>query len=92
MRFTVQRMSKQKGCQKMTTIATTAAERLIAGFYGKNLRAFYPSSVDGTRCVEVFEFDCFRTETVMYLASDIIKYKRMMHRIRKTNAEKATIK
>jgi hypothetical protein len=73
----------------MTITPNTPAERLIADFYGDNLRAFYPSSVDGTRCVEVLEFNHFRTSTVIDLAKSIMDYKRMMVRIRKANAIKA---
>ena len=73
----------------MTNMPNTPAERLISDFYGDNLRAFYPSAVDGTRCVEVLEFSRFRTSTVIDLAKSIMDYKRMMVRIRKANAIKA---
>jgi hypothetical protein len=60
----------------------TCAEKLIASFYSKPVT--FCTSSDGFRAVEVFNVHTFSYEVheVLVLAAEIMKYKRMMNRLR----------
>ena len=67
----------------------TIAANTITAFYS-NPVTFFTSS-NGTAMVEVFNVHRFKHEdhNVMALAAEILSYKRMMNRIRISNAKKA---